>query len=184
MLIMQKALVGIGLFVIVISSVLIILPFVDLPHNEIETYEVPRSETLVDESFVVAAPETVTHPITLTAGDSLTIQLECTSGGNKDIDFSINDGETTYISIARATTFSRDWVVPSTKSYNFVYDNTFSIFISKYVTVQVSKHWIDTATRDVFEVGPILTVEFAYVGIVVALIGVGIIIFGAVKKTN
>jgi hypothetical protein len=123
------------------------LPFVYVPKTVSESYQVPKSSVIIDQSFVVP-PSTTTHTTYLNQGDSLNIQVTVTSGGNRDIDFSVNDGATTYMSYSRATTVNKDWTVPLSSNYNFVYDNSFSFITSKDVTVQVTKQWTETAYRD------------------------------------
>jgi len=146
-----------------------------------ESYQVPKSSVIIDQSFVVP-PSTITHTTYLNANDSLNIQVSVTSGGNRDIDFSVNDGSTTYISYSRATTVNKDWTVPLSSNYNFVYDNSFSWITSKDVTVQVTKQWTETAYRDVTTNNQLLPFEFAYLGVALALVGIGLTIFGVVKK--
>jgi hypothetical protein len=178
---MKKAIVGIGTFALIIGILLVALPFVYVPKTVSESYQVPKTSSVIDESFVVQ-PSTVTHTKYLNAGDSLNIQVTVTSGGNKDIDFSINDGATTYISYSRVTTVNKDWTVPLSSNYNFVYDNSFSWITSKDVTVQVTKHWTETAYRDVTTSNQLLPFEFAYLGVIAALTGIGLIVFGIVKR--
>jgi hypothetical protein len=157
------------------------LPFVYVPKTVSESYQVPKSSSIISESFVVP-PSTVTHTTYLNANDSLNIQVTVTSGGNKDVNFAINDGATTYVSYSRATTVNRNWTVPLSSNYNFVYDNSFSTFTSKGVTVQVTKQWTETAYRDVTTNNQLLPFEFAYLGVALALVGIGLTIFGVVKK--
>ena len=178
---MKKAIVGIGVFALIIGVLLIALPFVYVPKTVSESYQVPKSSSIISESFVVP-PSTVTHTTYLNAGDSLNIQVTVTSGANKDVDFSVNDGSTTYMSYSRTTTVNKDWTVPLSSNYNFVYDNSFSFITSKDVTVQVTKHWTETAYRDVTQNYQLLPFEFAYLGVVLALVGIGLTIYGVVKK--
>jgi len=178
---MKKAIVGIGVFVLIIGVLLIALPFVYVPKTTSQAYQVPQSSTVFDESFVVP-PSTVTHTTYLNSNDSLNIQVTVTAGANKDLDFSINDGSTTYLSYSRVTTVNKDWTVPLSSNYNFVYDNSFSTFTSKDVTVLVTKNWTTTAYRDVTQNVQLLPFEVSYVGVVLALAGIGLTIFGIVKK--
>jgi dipeptidase len=129
--------------------------------------------------FDVAPTSKVTDGLTLNAGDSLNIQVTVTSG--KDIDFSVNDCSTTYLSYSNVTTVNKDWTVPQSSNYNFVF-NSSSTFTSKDVTWQVTKHWTETAYRDVTQNVQLLPLEFSYVGIVLSLAGIGILIYGTVKK--
>src|SRR3990170_656158 len=178
---MKKAIVGIGVFALIIGVLLIALPFVYVPKTVSEAYQDPKSSAVFDESFVVP-PSTTTSTTYLNAGDSLNIQVTVTSGGNRDIDFSVNDGSTTYLSYSRATTVNKDWTVPLSSNYNFVYGNSFSWITSEDVTVQVTKHWTETAHRNVTTSNQLLPFEVAYLGVVLALVGIGLTIFGAVKK--
>jgi hypothetical protein len=86
------------------------------------------------------------------------------------------------MSYSRATTVNKNWTVPLSSNYNFVYDNSFSTFTSKDVTVQVTKQWTETAYRDVTTNNQLLPFEFAYLGVALALVGIGLTIFGVVKK--
>jgi hypothetical protein len=104
---MKQAIVGLGVFLIVIAIGLIALPFVNVNAALSEPYDIPKTATLVSESFSVS-PGTITHSAYLTEGDSIKIEVAVTAGGNRDIDFSINDGSVTYISYSRATTVNRD----------------------------------------------------------------------------
>jgi FlaG/FlaF family flagellin (archaellin) len=125
------------------------LPFVYVPKTTFEAYQVPKSTVLIGgfgPLFDVAPTSKVTDVLTLNAGDSLNIQVTVTSG--KDIDFSVNDGSTTYLSYSNVTTVNKDWTVPQSSNYNFVF-NSSSTFTSKDVTWQVTKHWTETAYRDV-----------------------------------
>ena len=172
---------GIGVFVLIVGVLLVSLPFVYVPRTVSEPYDDPKSSVIVDESFVVP-PSSVTHTTYLNANDSLNIQVTVTSGGNQDIDFSINDGATTYLYFSRVTTVDEDWTVPLSSNYNFVYDNSFSWLTSKDVTVEVTKHWTEIAYRDVTTDVQLIPFESAYFGIVLVLVGVGLSIYGVVKK--
>ena len=178
---MKKAIVGIGVFALIIGVLLIALPFVYVPKTVSESYQVPKTSSIISESFVVP-PSTVTHTTYLNQGDSLNIQVTVTAGANRDVDFSVNDGSTTYLSYSRATTVNKDWTVPLSSNYNFVYDNSFSFITSKDVTVQVTKQWTETAYRDVTTNNQLLPFEFAYLGVALALFGIGLTIFGVVRK--
>ncbi len=179
---MKKAIVGIGVFALIIGILLIALPFVYVPKTISESYQVPQSTVLIGgfgPLMDVAPTSKVADGISLNAGDSLNIQVNVTSG--KDIDFSINDGSTTYLSYSNVNIVNKDWTVPQSKNYNFVF-NSLSTFTSKDVTWQVTKQWTTTAYRDVTTNNQLLPFEFAYLGVALALVGVGITIFGVVKK--
>jgi len=179
----KKTFIAIGIFALVIGIILITLPYVYVPKTISEAYQVPKTASIISESFVVP-PSTITHTAYLNQGDSLNIQVTVTSGGNRDVDFSVNDGSTTYLSYSRATTVNKEWAVPLSSNYNFVYDNSFSWITSKDVTVQVTKQWTETAYRDVTTNSQLLPFEFAYLGVALALTGIGLTIFGVVKKES
>lgn len=178
---MKKSLIAIGIFALILGILLITLTFVYVPKTFSEAYQVPKSMVLFGESFVVP-PSTTTHTAYLNAGDSLNIQVTVTSGGNRDIDFSINDGASTYVSYSRTSSVNKEWTVPISSNYKFVYGNSFSIITSKSVTVQVTKQWTDTAYRDVTQNYQMLQFEFAYLGVVATLAGIGLTIYGMVKR--
>jgi predicted RNA-binding Zn-ribbon protein involved in translation (DUF1610 family) len=167
----KQAIVGLGIFVLVIAVVLLALPFVHVMKTESQAYQIPQSSVIISESFSVP-PQTVMHTAFLNAGDSLNIEVTVTAGGYKDIDFSVNDGSTTYLSYSRVTTVNRDWTVPTSSNYNFVYDNSFSWITSKDVTVQVTKHWMQPAYRDVTQNAPLLPFATFYGGVVLLLAGI------------
>lgn len=178
---MKKTIVGIGISVLIVGMLLVALPFVYVPKTVSESYQDPKASSVIDQSFVVP-PSTITQTRYLTAGDSLNIQITVTSGGNLDIDFSVNDGATTYMSYSRITTVNKDWTVPLSSNYNFVYDNSFSFITSKGVTAQVTKHWTETAYRDVTTNIQLLPFEFAYLGVIAVLVGIGLTGYGVIKR--
>lgn len=178
---MKKPFVAIGVFALIVGVLLIALPFVYVPKTVSEPYQVLKSSSIVSESFVVP-PSTTRHTTYLNQNDSLNIQVTVTSGGNRDIDFSVNDGSTTYLSYSRVTTVNEDWTVPLSSNYNFVYDNSFSFITSKDVTVEVTKHWTETAYRDVTTNIQLLPFEVAYLGVALVLVGIGLTIFAVAKK--
>jgi len=136
-----------GIFALIIGVLLITLPFVNVPKTISESYQAPKSMVLIGgfgPLMDVAPTSKVTEGISLNAGDSLNIQVNVTSG--KDIDFYVNDGSTTYLAYSRVTTVNKDWTVPQSSNYNFVF-NSLSTFTSKDVTWQVTKQWTETAYR-------------------------------------
>ena len=178
---MNKSVVGIGVFLLIIGIVLTVLPLIYVPQTTTEAYDDPKSSVVFDQPFDVP-PSTTTHTAYLDENDTINIQFEVTSGGNLDINFRLNDGSTTYLDYTRITSLDEDFTVPISSNYNFVFDNSFSTFTSKGVDVSITKQWTEIAYRDVTEELPLLPFEVLYVGIVLTFIGVGVAIFGAVKK--
>lgn len=180
---MKQATALFGITLVLIAITLIILPLINISKTTSEPYSIPRSSVLISESFSVS-PNIVTHTGQLIAGDSIKIQVTVTSGGNRDIDFSINDGSTTYVSYSRATTINKDWIVPSTSNYNFVYDNSFSWITSKDVSVQVTKYWTEIGYRDVTTYTPLLPLPVVYAGILLAVLGGLLVVYTLITSIN
>lgn len=180
---MKKKILVLGVFALFIGVLLIALPFANVPKTINESYQVPKSTVLIGgfgPLFDVFPTSKVAEGTYLNASDSLNIQVNVTSG--KDIDFSVNDGSTTYLSYSSVNTVNKDWIVPQSSNYNFVF-NSVSTFTSKDVTWQVTKQWTETAYRDVTTNSQLLPFEFAYLGVALALVGiVGLTIYGVAKK--
>jgi hypothetical protein len=167
---MKQPLVGLGIFILVIAVILLALPFVNIPRTESQAYQLTQSIEIVSEAFAVP-PSSVTHTVSLNTGDTISIHVTVTSGGNRDIDFYLTDASTTYLSYSRATTINRDWTAPLTRTYNLVYDNSFSWYTSKDVDVHITKSWKETAHRDVTINTPILPFFYVYGGIALLVTG-------------
>lgn len=162
---MKKAIVAIGVFALIIGILLIALPFIYVPKITSEAYQVPKSMVLIGgfgPLFDVAPASKVTDGLTLNAGDLLNIQVNVILG--KDIDFSVNDGSTTFLAYSNVTAVNKDWTVPQSSDYNFVF-NSSGTFTSKDVTWQVTKQWTETAYRDVTQNVRFLPFEVFYVGV-------------------
>jgi hypothetical protein len=189
---MNKIIVDIGVFALIIGILLIALPFVYISKTTSEAYQIPKSTVIVGAWMPLAAvaPSTsMAKGADLTAGDSLNIQVNATSG--KGINFYINSGVTglvypyggsaTELTYLNVTALNRDWTVPISSQYSFVF-NSSNLFSYKDVSILVTKHWNDTAYRDVTQNVQLLPFEFAYLGVVLALGGIGFTVFGIVKK--
>ena len=179
--------VGLGVIALIVGVLLIALTFVYVPETITEEYQAPQSSTIIDESFGLSPFNMKkTIAIDLTAGDSLNIQVNVTkdsSGGDRLIDFSVSGGITVTLSYSRITTVNTDWTVPINATYSFVFDKSNYSWINfKDVTFKVTKHWTGTAYRDVTQNQQLLTNEFAYAGLVLVLVGIGLTIYGVVKK--
>ena len=178
---MRKSVVGIGVFLLILGVVLTVLPLIYVPQTTTEAYDDPKSSVVFDQPFDVP-PSTITHIAYLDENDTINIQFEVTSGGNLDINFRLNDGSITYLDTTRITSMNETFTVPISANYNFVYDNSFSSFTSKGLDVSITKQWTEIAFRDVTEELPLLPFEVIYVGLVLTFVGVGVAIFGAIKK--
>ena len=178
---MKKTVIGIGALILAVGLMVMALSLVNLPQATTEPYDVPKSSSIINESFSVP-PSTVTRTASLSAGDTINIQLVVTAGGNKDINFNVNNVTLTFISVSRVTSYDRNWTAPSTGAYFFVYDNSFSTFTSKQVTTEVTKLWTETAYRDVTKYHPLLPYEFSYLGLLLLFAGIGVIAWGFIRK--
>jgi hypothetical protein len=177
---MKQAVIGVGFFVLIIGVILVVLPYVYVPRIVTEQYQNPKSSMIVSESFVL--PETTTTYTThLNANDSLNIQVAVTSGGDKAINFSVNDGTITYLNRSNAITINEDWIVPSSSNYTFVFDNSYG-YSSKEVTVTVTKHWTETTYRDALTKIQLFPFESAYVGVALIAVGSGLATCGFIRK--
>jgi uncharacterized membrane protein len=178
---MKRAIVGVGASLIVVGLVMFAFTIVNLPHTVTEQYQIPKSSDLVNESFTVPAG-TAQRSATLTEDDVVHIELQVTAGGNKDINFNVNNGTPVFMSDTRVTTVNKNWTVPFNGTFYFVYDNSFSWITSKDVTTRVTRYWNEIGYRDVVKYYPLLSFEFSYVGLVILLAGIGITILGTIRK--
>ena len=184
---MNKAFVAIGVFVFIIGILLTAFPFVYIPSHTTQAYQIPKSLVIIGEWRPIAPVDPATSMakgVELTAGDSLNIQVNATSG--KDINLFINSGVTglvypfsgtTQLNFQNITTLNKDWAVPISSQYAFVFNST-NLFSYKDVSIQVTKQWNDTAYRDITQNVPLLPFQIFYVGVGIALSGLAIVIYG------
>lgn len=185
---MKKIIIAIGVFALIIGILLIALPFVYIPSHTTQAYQIPKSEVIIGEWRPIATVDpsvSMAKGANLTAGDSLNIQVNATSG--KDINFYVNSGVTglvypysgtaTELTYQNVTTLNKDWTVPVSSQYSFVFNST-NLFSYKDVSIQVTKQWNDTAYRDITQNVQLLPFQVVYAGIVVALSGLAILIYG------
>ncbi len=133
----------------------------------------------------VAPATSMAKGVELNAGDSLNIQVNATAG--KGINFYVNSGVTslvypyngtaTKLNYQNVTTLNKDWAVPVSLQYSFVFNST-NLFSYKDVSIQVTKQWNDTAYRDITQNVQLLPFQVLYVSIVIALLGLAIVIYG------
>jgi hypothetical protein len=181
---MKKAIVGIGVFVLIIGVLLVALPFDYVPKTKSEAYQVPQS-TVVDlgslPHFTNNPVNTVTEGYSLNAGDSLNIQVNVTSGIKMNL--SINNGSATLLSYNNFTTLNVNWAVPQNSDYNFVFSSS-SMFTYNNDSYRVTKNWNTTAYRDVTQNVPLLPFQVLYFGIGITLSGVAITMYGTILKKD
>lgn len=176
---MKKAIVGIGVFLLLAGIVIFALTFVDLPYTTTEPYHVPISSDIVDESFTIGV---IQRKRSLNGSDIIHIALEVTAGGNKEIDFYVQDETATYVEKARVSVVKMNWTVPSDGTYYFIYDNSLNWLTSKNVTTRITRYWNQTSYTNTTKCYPAFSYEFSYVGFVLSLAGTGITIWGFNKR--
>ncbi|MCW4046628.1 MAG: hypothetical protein NWE99_03575 [Candidatus Bathyarchaeota archaeon] len=167
----------------IIGIVLIVLPYAYVPKTVYEAYRVPKSEVIIQGWRPLAAigpTKSATIGAYLNAGDLLNIQVNVTSG--KGIDFYVSavttgishyEVITTYLFYPDVTTVDKDWMVPLTSQYDFIF-NSSTLFTYEDVTLLVTKQWTETAYRDVTMRYRLLPFEFIYLGIFFAFVGIGL----------
>jgi len=179
---MKKTIMRVSFFLYIVGVVVLVFALVGLPRAATEPYGVPNSSEIVNEFFEVS-PGIFIRMLNLTGGDSLGIQLNVTAGGDEGIDFSVIYGTAVYIDEMEITTLHRNWTVPSNGTYQFVYDNSYSL-ISKNVTTIVTRYWTEIEYREVIKNLPLLPREFSYVGLILSSVGMGVLIFGLTKHKD
>ncbi len=185
---MNKALVTVGVFALIIGILLTALPLVYIPNHTTQAYQIPKSEVIIGAWMPLAAVAPATSMAKgaeLNNGDSLNIQVNATSG--KGINFYVNSGVTSLVypysgtknelTYENITTLNKDWIVPVNSQYSFVFNST-NLFSYKDVSIQVTKQWNDTDYRDVTLNTQLLPFQVLYVGIVISLLGLAIVIYG------
>jgi hypothetical protein len=185
---MKKAIIGIGVFVLIIGSLLVALPSVYVSKTTSEAYQIPKSTVIIGSQWMppIAFPTTdMAKGASLTAGDSLNIQVNATS--DKDINFYVDSGSPglvypygeTQLAYSNVTALNKDWIVPINSSYAFAFNST-SQFTYSDVTMLVTKQWNETAYRDVTQNVRVIPFQVVYVGLVITLSGVAITTYGII----
>src|SRR5665647_848099 len=183
----MKKIIAIGVFALIVGILLIALSFVYIPSHTTQAYQIPKSEVIIGEWRPIAPVDpsfSMAKGANLNFGDSLNIQVNATSG--KDINLFINSGVTglvypfsgtTQLDFQNITTINKDWTVPISSQYAFVFNST-NLFSYKDASIQVTKQWNDTDYRDITQNAQLLPFQVLYVGIVIALLGLAIVIYG------
>jgi hypothetical protein len=177
---MKEPIVAAGIIILIAGIALSALPFVYVSETVPESYELPKSEVILEGWTGMAAFASfkdATKGTGLVAGDLLNIQVNATQ--SKEIDFSVsavNSNEeiiATYLSYPAVTTLNKDWIVPLTSEYHFSFSSN-NLFTYKDATLLVTKLWIETAYRDVITDYRLLPIEFVYLGAVLTSCGIGL----------
>jgi len=166
------------------TTLLTIIPFINLPKTTTEQYQNPKSLTIIAH-FIGLGFTTPTKSATRgtehNANDTITIQANTTA--NKNIDFYLNavndtSQETiaTYLYYPNIETINLNWTVPITLDYNYVFESN-TPFNLEDINLQVTKYWTETDYRDVTTYYQILPIQVSYVGIILIIIALGILAY-------
>jgi len=145
--------------------------------------QVPKSLRIAEENFLVPPSATKNATYLLNAGDNVSILVSVRSMGEEVIDFSVVDGLNNYISRPQTSgVYNLVWTVPVNASYNFVFDNSFSLNDSKSVRFQLTKEWKAVEYKEFKLALPILPPVYRYLGVILTIVGVGFIAFEIAKS--
>jgi len=181
--IMNKTIVVIGVIVAILGTLQIALSFVYFPRTLSLAIQVPKSLRIAEENFLVPPSATKNATYLLNAGDNVSILVSVRSIGEEVIDFSVGDGLSNYISRPQTSgVYNLIWNVPVNASYNFVFDNGFSLNASKSVRFQLTKESKAVEYKEFTLALPILPPVYRYLGVILTIVGVGFIAFEIAKS--
>lgn len=190
---MKRNIVFIGVALLAIGIVAIIFSLWQMPFQEQEPYDVPKSSVLLEESIVVPARGLlgsgggeISRTLVLNAGDEINIYFRVISGGELDVDFHFRDGVNTVFSLPRASRHNSTVTIVNNSTYYTVWDNSFSWLTDKRVTTKISKLWNEVAYNDVTVYHTIIPSEYStiieYAGIAFILAGIAVTGWGAASR--
>ena len=180
---MNKTIVVIGVIVAILGTLQIALSFVYFPRTLSLAIQVPKSLRIAEENFLVPPSATKNATYLLNAGDNVSILVSVRSIGEEVIDFSVGDGLSNYISRPQTSgVYNLVWNVPVNASYNFVFDNGFSLNASKSVRFQLTKELKAVEYKEFKLSLPILPTVYRYLGVILTIVGVGFIASGIAKS--
>lgn len=179
---MIKVIIAIGTFFLITGILLITIPIIPIYQTTTEEYQKPKSKFILGNFISLLLPtKTATKGTQLNASETLNIKVNATAG--KNIDFYLNAVNSsnakileTYMFYPNITTLNKDWIVPINSSYHFTFESN-NLFTYEDVSLEVTKHWTESAYRDVTTYYQLLPFEFSYVGIVLIIAGVGILVY-------
>jgi len=82
------------------------------------------------------------------------------------------------------SSLATNWTVPYDDTRYFTWYNKFNLTADKGVTVQITEYWTVTEYRDVTDYRPLIESQYAYVGIVILLVGVAVTVYGLIAKVH
>ena len=179
---MRKVAISIITVFFTLSILLIAIPFIPMSKTTTEEYQAPKSKFILGNFISLLLPtKTATKGTQLNASDTLNIQVNATAG--KNIDFYVNAVNSsnnkiieTYLVYPNIISINKDWIVPINSSYKFTFESN-NLFEFEDVSLLVTKHWTETAYRDVTTEYQLLPFEASYIGIVLIISGLGILTY-------
>ncbi len=182
------------MFLLVLGCVALLGSLVIVPFAAAEPIVLPQASYLITDSFTVPPGHTFNNK-TLLDGDKLHIFVEVTNGGDLAIAFYVMDelnynlwksGESASLQMSRTeiTAFDVDWVVPYDGVWYFVYDNGAGSVSSKDLTAIITKHWTETAYREVTQFRPLIPFKYSIPSAIVFFGGIAIIVMERVIKES
>jgi hypothetical protein len=125
------------------------------------------------ETFTVPAWQEVVRTAGLSEGDKVSGSITVSGGGGNDINFYVTDPNgNTILRYDRATQTSFSFTATTTGTYTMHFDNSFSIFSSKSVTLDY------TVTEAILGLAP----EFFYLLVIIIGVVIVAIVALALKK--
>ena len=192
---MRKRYLDVSILLIISGIFIITLSLLPVPFTTTKTFEVEKSATEIDESFIVSPRNHQYYTRAFPTGSELMINFEVTSGGNLDVNFWItteweyykwkaDETSKSFIYRDRASSFSQKWGPTNNDPLYFVFDNSFSTITSKTVSFRVDRLWIESEKRQVTENSPLMPSEASYIGIAIIFIGIAVVGIGIVFRID
>jgi len=179
---MKKVVLAVGALALTISVLLIAMPFVYISETITEPYQVPKSLQLQKNSFILDSGDMYSSqnaPLELTEEDVINVKVDSYPA----VDFyfiEVRNGGLNY-SFPSCVDMDQNWTIPTSGKYYFVFNNPDSMTPTN-TTIIVKRIWTETAYRDVSINRQLLPFEYAYLGVILILAGLGISIYALNEK--
>jgi hypothetical protein len=174
---MKKAIVYAGILVLIVGLVLVISPFI-FSQTRSSPY-VPDSAYVINEDCDIFPSSNITKNVYLTEGDLLYITgmlHPVDSNSVAIIDFLITDDTTTYFSFTTNAIWYKNWTVPLSQNYSFIFSSSDAAVLTAWVYSPS-----EILYRDV-TVYPSWFSLFVLLGICLSIAGGVVTIVGLVKN--
>ncbi|MCW4030171.1 MAG: hypothetical protein NWE92_11060 [Candidatus Bathyarchaeota archaeon] len=178
---MKKLIVSLGALILIIGVLLVASPIIFT--STISSPYVPDSACVINDNFPIPLSPNVTLQASLNEGDLMGISALIFSEADPTFDLSIRSGSTTYLTFSGVNAVDKNWTVPVSQNYDFIYtsDSTDTGFISTWVYRSN-----EVAYRDVTVVNPLISqfsssIVFVAISFGILVVGVVLVIVGFVK---